>query len=235
MKHVLLGLTPLVTIPFLFFLNFLSGKIVNGTSKGDFSQRYYSIQSTNQRLDRFDYVVTAVMRLVLTTVFSVLTAMAGLVIVYAYCSNDKFENVLNCADTLLKEVFDFVGPITLAVIALVAFWGTYNKKECLFYQIEDIYKEKKLQDKLVDALFCYCFTFILKTITTVLPKSEVQDLQIAKFLLFVTAIALCLYGVFRSLGAIVATTEMIFNPNDSMKLLNCLHLRVRQERKNLSM
>lgn len=222
----LLGFSPLLTIPFLLFLHWLSGRATKHTSKSTLPQRYYEAQSISHKLDRFDYVVSTLVRIISVAVlFDVVIAAIILVLISLYDIPDK--TTTDCIKSVLDFSFNYTGPLVLTVIALIAFWGTFNKKDCLFYRIEDIYKEKRLKERLIDALLCYFATFLIKLFTIIMPISE---LSAAAWLFSLCGIGLCLWSAFCSLRAITATITMIFEPNDSLKLLKYLYFRIRQKR-----
>lgn len=222
----LLGFSPLLTIPFLLFLHWLSGRATKYTSKSTLSQRYYAAQSSSHKLDRFDYVVTTILRIIFVAVlFTIVAAVIIIALISFYDIPDK--TITGCIESVLDFSFNYTGPLVLTVVALIAFWGTFNKKDCLFYRIEDIYKEKRLKERLIDALLCYFATFLTKLYTIIMPISE---LTMATCLFALCGIGLCLWSSFCSLRAITETITMIFEPNDSLKLLKYLYFKIRQKR-----
>lgn len=221
----LLGFFPLLTIPFLLFQHWLSGQTTKCTSQSTLSQRYYAIQFVNHKLDWFDHVSTTILRIIL--IISSFSSIIALVIVAFLLFHDITDEIIAIRiEYVLDFLFNYTGPFVFTVIALIAFWGTFNKNDCLFYRIEDIYEEKHLKEKLTDALFCYFAAFLIRLYTIVMPISELAFLT---FFLALCGIGCCLWSSFCSLFALTSTIKMIFDPNDGIKLLNSLYFKLRKK------
>ena len=169
------GFSPLLAIPFLIFLHWLSGRVTK-CAKAPLSERHYALEVSNdKKVDRLEWIVLTFMRLLyVTTIFVFVAALICLELTQSYHILD--DVITSRVGSVLDFTVSFVGPFTLTVIALIAFWGTFNKKDCVFFQIEDVYKEKRLKESLTDALLCYCATFLIKIVTIVVPISEMNAL-----------------------------------------------------------